>query len=310
MKKSFIALFIVIFISTFFLSACTQRKPAETGKIKVVATTSILADVVSQVAGEYASVSTLVPVGSNEHEYQPAPQDIALVSDADLVFEVGLGLEEFMTTIVKNASGGARIITASDGITPRQFQGLAEATPSNEHSAGDPHVWLDPANVIIWVQNIEAALSAFDAQHADQYKVNAQTYIDSLNQLDAWIKDQVSVIPESNRRIVTDHMLLGYFADRYGFELVGAVIPAYSSAAQPSAQELAALEDAIRSYGVKVILVGNTVNPNLADRVAQDTGTKLVTFYAETLSAPDGPAATYLDYMRYNVNTIVTALAR
>ncbi len=282
----------------------------ETDKIQIVATTSILADVVHQIAGEYADVSSLVPVGANEHEYQPAPQDIAAVSDADMVFEVGLRLEEFMSTIIQNTRTKARIVTVSEGIKARQFQGLTEDTHPDSHGEGDPHVWLDPTNVIIWVQNIEKALIDFDPQHTTEYQANSKAYIDSLNQLDVWIQDQVATIPEQDRKIVTDHMLLGYFAERYGFEMVGAVIPAYSSSAQPSAQELAALEDAIRSYDVKVILVGNTVNPALSNRIAQDTGTQIVMFYTGSLSAPDGPAATYLDYMRFNVNAIITALAR
>lgn len=310
MKKNYILLILAILLSTTILPACGGLKPVAKNKIQIVATTSILADVVQQVAGDHAEVSSLVPVGANEHEYQPAPRDIAAVSDADLVFEVGLRLEEFMSTIVQNANTRARIVTVSDGITPRQFQGLSETTHPDSHGEGDPHVWLDPTNVIVWVKNIESALVDFDPRNAAEYQANSQAYIDSLNQLDAWITEQVSTIPEEKRKIVTDHMLLGYFAERYGLEMVGAVVPAYSSSAQPSAQEMAALEDAIRSYGVKVILVGNTVNPALAGRIAQDTGTQLVTIYTGSLSAADGPAAMYLEYMRYNVNTIVTALSR
>jgi len=308
MKKQLILLIIFIMLPSLFLSACSGTKTTDQGDLKIAATTSILADVVRQVAGEYADVSSIVPVGQNEHEYQPAPRDIAAVSDADLVFEVGLGLEEFMATIIENASEGTKIVTVSDGITTRDFQGVAGDTHADEHTTGDPHVWLDPVNVIIWVQNIQAALSEADPAHAAQYEVNSQAYIDSLTRLDAWIVEQVANVPPANRKIVTDHMLFGYFAEKYGFEVIGAVIPSYSSAAQSSAQEMAALEDAIRSYGVRVILVGNNVNPALASRIAQDTGIQLVSFYTGSLSEPDGPAGTYIDYMRYNVTTIMNAL--
>jgi len=304
MKKltSFAFLLLVILL---LLSACTGTRtaPSSSERIPVVATTTILADVVSRVGGDHVAITPLVPPGSNEHEYQPSPQDIAAVADAALVFEVGLGLEEFMSTIIANAGTQIQPVIVSDGIATREF-----TANSDEHFSADPHVWMDPANVVIWVQNIEAALTSYDPAHKELYHTNSTAYIAELKALDQWITDQVAQIPPENRKLVTDHMLFGYFAEKYGFTIVGALIPSYSSVAEPSARELAALEDAIRQYGVKVILVGNTVNPALADQVASDTGTRLVQFYTGSLSAPDGPAPTYLDYMRFNVNTIVEAL--
>ena len=129
-----------------------------------------------------------------------------------------------------------------------------------------------------------------------------------LEALNTWINQQTGTIPQENRQIVTDHMLFGYFAEKYGFNVVGAIIPSYSSGAEPSARELAELEDSIRQFDVKVILVGNTVNPSLAARIADDTGIRLVQFYTGSLSEADGPAATYIEYMRFNVNAIVSAL--
>ncbi len=304
---------IMFIITALLLSACaTSSKPAA-GKIPVVATTSILADVVSRVGGDLVSVTTLVPPGVNEHEYQPSPRDIAAVSDAALVFEVGLGLEEFMTTIIENATGDVNIITVSDGITAMELEGGQEHEEDTDDEqqahTTDPHVWLDPANVIIWTENIASALSAHDPANSEVYKSNSQAYIAKLKALDEWIVAEIARVPLDSRLIVTDHMLFGYFANKYNFTVVGAIIPSYSSMAQPSAQELAALEDAILHYNVRVILVGNTVNPALANRIANDTGIKLVQFYTGSLSAADGPAATYLDYMRYNVTTIVRALS-
>lgn len=292
------------------ISACAVKPQKGTTQIQVVATTSILADVVSQIGGEYITVRPLVPVGSNEHEYQPAPRDIAAVSDADLVFEVGLGLEEFMSTIIQNAGSNVNVITVSDGILVKQFQNAGIETITDPHFSGDPHVWMDPANVIIWVRNISAALSDFDPGHKADYEKNSQEYISSLNELDALIQAEIEKIPADRRVIVTDHMLFGYFAEKYGLKVVGAVIPSYSSSAQASAQEQAALEDAIRKFDVKAILVGNTVNPALASQIAKDTGIELVPFYTGSLSAKDGPAGTYIDYMRYNMLAIVNALTR
>jgi len=297
---------IILFLSVtvLVLSACTPAAAPAIDCIPVVTTTSILADVVSRVGSDLVSVTSLVPPGANEHEYQPSPRDIAAVTDSALVFEVGLGLEEFMETIILNAGTQIEPVTVSDGITTLEFSGEQH----DDHHAADPHVWMDPANVIIWTRNIAAALSAYDPDHQDIYSANSAAYIAELEALDAWIVQQTGKIPQENRQIVTDHMLFGYFAEKYGFTVVGAIIPSYSSVAEPSARELADLEDSIRQFDVKVILVGNTVNPSLASRIAADTGIQLVHFYTGSLSGADGPAATYLDYMRYNVNAIVDTL--
>ena len=137
---------------------------------------------------------------------------------------------------------------------------------------------------------------------------NAQAYRASLQELDGWIREQVAGVPEQNRRLVTDHASFSYFAHQYGFEQVGAVFPGYSTLAQPSAQDLAALEDAIREFDVKAVFVGNTVNPALAEQVAQDTGTRVVFMYTGSLSEPGGPAGDYLAFMRYDVRVMVEAL--
>lgn len=299
MKPGLLPALLVLMILT---SACGTGNTIPTDQIPVVATTSILADVVSRVGGDLVAVTPLVPPGANEHEYQPSPRDIAAVTDAALVFEVGFGLEEFMETIIENAGTKVDPVFVSDGISTKAFSG------ADEHYTADPHVWMDPANVIIWTRNITDALTAYDPAHAEVYATNSAAYIAELEALDAWISAEVEKIPAQNRQLVTDHMLFGYFAEKYGFSVVGAIIPSYSSGAEPSARELAELEDAIRDYNVTAILVGNTVNPALARRVAEDTGTQLVEFYTGSLSEPGGPASTYIEYMRFNVNAIVSAL--
>lgn len=302
MKTNYTRIFIVFLLVAIGISACGATGAAPADGIPVVATTSILADVVSRVGGDLVAVTSLVPPGANEHEYQPSPRDIAAVTDAALVFEVGFGLEEFMGTIIENAGTSIDPVFVSEGVTTKEFSG------DEEHYTADPHVWMDPANVIIWTQNIAAALSAYDPANREVYEANSAAYISELAALDEWITTEVARIPSGNRQLVTDHMLFGYFAEKYGFSVVGAIIPSYSSGAEPSAKELAALEDAIREYNVQAILVGNTVNPSLARRIAEDTGTQLVEFYTGSLSEPGGPASTYIDYMRYNVNAIVSAL--
>ncbi|MBS1254065.1 MAG: Manganese ABC transporter substrate-binding lipoprotein [Anaerolineales bacterium] len=189
-----------------------------------------------------------------------------------------------------------------------QTEPAEEPGHEDEHGEVDPHTWFDPNNVIIWTDNIEQALSALDPANTVAYEANAQTYKRKLEELDAWIREQVAQIPAENRMLVTDHHVLSYFADEYGFEQVGAVIGAFSTIAEPSARELAALEDRIRQHGVPAVFVSSTVNPKVAARVAQDTGIELAPLYTGSLSKPSGDASTYLDFMRYNVRAIVSAL--
>jgi ABC-type Zn uptake system ZnuABC Zn-binding protein ZnuA len=179
---------------------------------------------------------------------------------------------------------------------------------AHHHEGVDPHVWFDPTNVMVWVDNIQETLTRLDPANEDRYQENAQTYRDQLDELDSWIRDQVSQIPEENRYMVTDHTVFGYFAEEYGFNQVGAVIPAATTEAEPSGKHLAELSDTIHEYDVKAIFVGIDFDPNLSQRIAEDTGVKLVQLYFGSLTKADGPAGTYIEFMRYNVEAIVEAL--
>jgi ABC-type Zn uptake system ZnuABC Zn-binding protein ZnuA len=298
--------FTLLWLAFLLLAACSPSAPSanETGLLHVVATTTIVADVVRQVGGEFVSVETLLPAGADPHSFDPTPQDIAKISDAELVFANGAGLEAFLTPLLESAGAKDKTVEVSQGIT------LLFAPDAEEelHAQGDPHTWTDPNNVIVWGENIRAALSLADPTHADSYAANAAAYTAQLKEIDAWIREEIAQIPEENRKIVTDHRLLGYYVNEYGLEQVGAIIPGYSSLSEASAQELAKIEDAIRAVGVKAIFVGNTVNPQLAERIAEDTGVRLIYFYTGSLSPADGEAATYLDYLRYNTKAFVSAL--
>jgi len=283
------------------------------GKLKVLATTSIVSNVVSLVGGEEIETTILLPLGSDPHGFEPTPQDITKILDADVIFANGAGLEEFLDNLIESAGAQNKVVYVSRGIELRQVesQPLQEGKTDIEDDdqiGGDPHTWVDPNNVMIWVHNIKDTLSELDPQDAEYFQVNSEKYEGALKELDIWIREQVASVPEANRKIVSDHNLLGYFADQYGFEQVGAVIPSYSTLAEPSASELAKLEDAVKELGVKAVFVGNTVNPNLATRVAEDTGTNLVFIYSGSLTEPGGEAGSYIDYIRYNVQTIVGAL--
>ena len=293
------------------LAACGGNpNPASSqpGKLKVVATTTIVGDVVQNIGGDAIQLSVLLPPGADVHSFQPTPQDVAKVADADVVFANGAGLETFLQPMLQNAGSKAQIVSVSDGVKILAAPDLHTGGPADVHAGGDPHTWFDPDNVVLWTQNIAKELSKLDPANSQSYNANAQTYQAQLKDLDTWIRDQVSQLPEANRQLVTDHDSFTYFADHYGFKMVGAVIHGYNTLAEPSAQDLANLEDTIRKLGVKAIFVGETANPALAERVTQDTGIRLVTLYNASLSKPDGPAPTYLDFMRYNVNAILKAL--
>ncbi|NLG97036.1 MAG: zinc ABC transporter solute-binding protein [Chloroflexi bacterium] len=311
---------LVITAALLALSGCSAPAPAAAGadgenRLQVLATTTIIADVVQNIAGDRAVVTALIPPGVDEHGYEPAPRDLAMAGEADLIFTNGAGLEPFLERLVANTGDSSRIIPVSDGID--LLNGMdagdhpddeGEANEDQHSHEGDPHVWMDPNNVMVWVDNIQQALSQADPAGAPYYEENASRYRQELADLDQWIQEQVSQIPPEKRNLVTDHLIFTYFADRYGFNQVGAIVPGYSTAASPSAKELAQLEDAIRELGVPVVFVGNTVNPDFAERVSQDTGTKLVPILTGSLTGEDGHGPTYIAYIRYNVEQIVNAL--
>lgn len=292
-----------LLILSLLLTGCAGSQaaaPQAEDGLNVIATTTIAADVVRQVGGDSLQVNALLPVGADPHSFEPSPRDMASIAGADLIFASGAGLEEFLQPLIENAGAAARVVDLSQGIS------LLEG--SSGEPGSDPHVWVDPNNVIVWVENIRAALSQADPQHADAYRANVDAYTAELKALDAWVREQVASIPPDNRRLVTDHLVFGYFAERYGLEQVGAIVPGYSTLSSPSAKELAAIESAIVQHGVKAVFVGESVNPNMAQRIAEDTGIKLVYLYTGSLSAPDGPAGSYLEYIRHNVSQIAAAL--
>ena len=275
----------------------------------MLATTTIVADVVAAVGGSRVEVSSLIPRDVDPHAFEPTPQDVRSVAEAQVIFENGLGLEAFLGNLVKSAGAGVPVVSVSAEIEPLPAGGHVAQEQTTARAEWDPHVWLDPQNVILWTNVIETSLSALDPQGAADYARAADEYRLELQALDAEVEMELAVIPNEQRRLVTDHEEFAYFARRYGFEIVGTVIPAPSAAAEPSARELAALEDAIRNTGVRAVFVSSVVTPALAGQVAEDTGIQLVTLYAHSLSDRDGPAPTYLELMRLNARLIAEALA-
>lgn len=280
-------------------------------KLQVVASTNLVADVVTQIGGDHITLHTLMGPGVDPHSYSTTPQDLRTLAEAQVVFINGLQLEAALADLLGGLT--APVVPVSAGITPRVMSDEPgdeqnAAAEEHHHEGGDPHAWQAVANVKIWVANIEESLRQLDPANAEAYHTAAEAYLAALDALEAEIQTQLATIPPEHRKLVTDHETFGYFADAYGFTIVGALIPSLSTAAEPSAQALAQLQDLVKAEGVKAIFVGATVSPRLAEQMAQDLGIQVVSLYSDSLSAPDGPAATYLDFMRYNVNAIVQAL--
>ncbi len=266
-------------------------------KLKVVAAESFLADMAQNVAGDRLQVATLMPLGLDPHAFEPTPRDVATVADSQVLIVNGAGFEEWLQEVLDNAGGQRQVIEATAGLVAPQER------------AGDPHFWLDPNYAIRYVENIRDGLSYADPEGEYLYAKNAAAYVAQLKELDAWIAGQVRQIPPERRLIVTNHESFGYFADRYGFTIIGAIVPSVSSGAAPSAQQLAQLIDQIKATGATAIFLETGANDQLANQVAQETGVKVVTdLYTHSMTPADGPAPTYIAMMRHNVQVMVEAL--
>ncbi len=276
--------------------------------LRVVAVESFLSDIAQNVAGDRVVIDTLIPLGTDPHSFEPTPQDLKKVADSNVLIINGAGLEVFVARLLENAGGDRTIITASQGLAPRAIK-QGEPGQKNEQHEDDPHFWLNPLNVIQYAENIRDGLTAIDPAGAPIYKTNAETYVKKLTALDADIQAQTDTIPTANRKLVTDHDTLGYYADRYGFEIVGMLVPGSSAANSPSAQQLAELVDRVRDSGARAIFLESSTDPRLAEQVAQDTGVQIVTeLYTHSLSGPDGPAPTYIQMLKYDTDLIAQAL--
>ena len=270
----------------------------------VLAAEAFLADIAQNVAGSRAAISTLMPSGVDPHAYEPTPGDLARVADSTVLIVNGAGLEAFLDEMLRNAGGQRLLIEASAGLAVRQAPDEHEQAG---HAEGDPHFWLDPNNVIRYAENIRDGLSQADPGGAATYAANTQQYIAHLQELDRWIAAQVAAIAPERRLLVTNHESFGYFADRYGFRVVGSIIPAVSTGASPSARQLADLVEAVRAAGVTAVFLETGSNPRLAQQLAREAGIRVVT-QLYTHSPGAGPASTYIGMMEYNTRAIVDAL--
>jgi zinc/manganese transport system substrate-binding protein len=277
--------------------------------ILVVATNSILADIASNVVGEEGAVEFLIPLGGDSHDFSPSARQVARLSEADLILANGLSLEESMADVLDSLrADGARVVELAPLVDPIPFTGEGHDDDGHEDETEDPHFWMDPIRVG------EAALALADeldeAGPGGAWHARAEGYADEMRVTDTAIAGRVGDVAESSRKMVTNHEAFGYFAARYGFEVVGAVIPGGSTLAEPSSAELADLVELMQDEGVNVIFAETSRPTTLADAVAAELGeeVEVVELFTESLGPAGSGAETLSKMLLTNAERITAAL--
>jgi zinc/manganese transport system substrate-binding protein len=277
--------------------------PAASAKtLEIVASFTVLADVIHEVGGKNVDVKTLVGPNGDPHEFEPSPDDARNLKSADIVFVSGEGLEGWMDRLITASGYQGKPVVASDGINTRTMEEDGETIT-------DPHVWNSPVNVMVWVDNIEKALSAADPEDAAAFRQNAEAYRKQLHELDAYAHSRLDPVPAENRKILTSHDAFGYFGREYRVKFLAPI--GFSTETEASAADVAKLIDQIKADHVKVYFFENSNDPKLVKQVAAATAAKPGgELYVEALSRADQPASTYVKMFRYNVDQVVDALTR
>ena len=280
---------------------------------RVVATYSILGDLVENVGGESVELTTLVGPNGDAHTFEPAPSDNARLAEAEVVFQNGLGFEPWLGDLYESSGSEAERVVVTDGIEPLPVagggQGHEGAHEEEARRGPDPHVWHDVGNTIAMVKTIRDALSEADPENAQAYERNAREYVAKLKVLDADVREEVASIPEENRILFTSHDTFGYFAERYGFEVDTALASASTEAGDPSAGQTAELVAEIERSGVPAIFADNVSDAGVMEGIASEAGVELAPpLYTDALGEPRSEGGTYVGMVRYNVSTMSEAL--
>ena len=299
------------------------------GKITVVATTTVVQDFVRVIAGDRVTLVGILKPNVDPHDYEPSPADTKAVADADLIVANGAGIEEWLEKLVDSAGPTAPVIDLSENVTLRGGSDEHSEGAKDEHSEGakdehsegakdehshggeDPHIWHNPMNAKIMVTDLTAALVTADAANAPTYESNRDAYLTELDTLDAEIEQQISTL--TNKRLVTNHDAFGYYVDRYGLDFVGSIIPSFDSSAEMSASDLSDLVAKIKDQDVQAIFSESSLPPKTAEAIATEAGVKVVegedALYGDGLGPAGSSGATYLEMMRHNTDTIVAGLS-
>ncbi len=273
---------------------------AADGKLEVVASFSILGDIVKNVGGDRVAVTTLVGPDGDAHVFEPTPADARAVAAADVVFVNGLGLEGWMERLIQSSDYKGPVVTASEGVKSRTME-------EDGATVTDPHAWQDLANGRIYVENVAAGLAAADPRGAEAYRAAAAAYSAEIAAKDKWVRAELAGVPAGQRRIITSHDAFGYFGAAYGVTFVAPV--GVSTEAEPSAAGMAQLIRQMRSEDIKVVFLENMTSPKLVETLASEAGARVGgTLFSDALSPPGGPADSYLKMFDNNLPQLKAAM--
>jgi zinc/manganese transport system substrate-binding protein len=298
MKRWFLAFSLGLTLAT--TSALAAEPP------KIVASFSVLGDIVHQIAGDKAQVTTLVGPDGDAHTFEPTPADARKLAQADLVVVNGLGLESWMDRLLASAEYKGPIAIASEGIKTRTMV-EEQANNTAPESVTDPHAWQDLRNGQIYVRNVAAALAKVDPANAAVYEANAKRYSAELATLDQEVREQIGAVPEGKRRVITSHDAFGYFGAAYGVEFLAP--EGLSTEAEPTAGDLARLITQMKAEHIRALFVENITDPRLVETISRETGAPMGgALFSDALSPADGPAPTYTAMFRNNVPKLVAGM--
>jgi zinc/manganese transport system substrate-binding protein len=273
-------------------------------KVKAVASFSVLGDMVREVGGDRVEIVTLVGANGDVHAYEPSPRDVRALTEAKLLIVNGLGFEGWLPRLVDAAHFKGALVVASTGVKPRQMPDGGGRT----RIITDPHAWQSLVNARTYVANIREALAAADPDGKPVYDANARRYTAAINQLDAEIRTAIGQLPAERRRIITSHDAFGYFGAEYGLQFLAP--EGVSTDSQASARDVAKIIRQIKAARIPAVFIENITDRRLLDQIARETAAKIGgELYSDALSAPAGPAPTYLALLRHNVATLTAALA-
>ncbi len=269
---------------------------AQAQEVKVVASFSILGDMVEEVVGDLASVRTIVGADADAHIYQPAVADARAVAEADVIFLNGLGFETWVDTLIAESGTRAAVYVATHGIAPIEIDGVT-----------DPHAWNSLSNGAIYVRNIASAMGKVMPEHADVITAKSEAYIGRLQALDAEARARIAALPANRRTVVTAHDAFGYLANAY--DLTFLAPQGIDTDGEPSARDLAVLIEQLQSEAAAALFVENITSPVLVRQISEETGIRIGgRLYSDALSERGGPATSYLEMFRHNLDALLDAL--
>jgi len=296
---------IPLLVALLALTSTARPVEAQSGRLPVVATFSILGDIVQNVGGDRIDLRTLVGANGDTHTFEPTPADARALANAAVVFEIGLGFEAWFPDLYRASRSGGQRVAVAEGLSL-----IRSDEEGHRHGEWDPHVWHDVSKAIQITYAVRDALAAADPGNQDAYVANAAGYAAQLQDLDAWIAGYVGccTAPEA-RKLVTVHNSFNYFGARYGFTMLATAIGSISTEAEPSARQIATVVEQVRYHGVPAIFPENVAQQRLMQQIANEAGVRLAPpLYSDALGPAGSPGATYYSMMVANVTTIVQAL--